>query len=563
MMMLVSMLYGFINGIRAFVGLVIPLFAEAADFKNWPKWVKWLVGVVLYGLAMWFLFWVQPRLNYGPHKFNGWLATYCPPWLQPFFLTAAATLLVAVSWLAHGLYKLLTTADDDTEFADIREAWQVAAGRLNAVGYRPADLPLFLVLGRPAAGLDRLFLASLAPEIVRTPGDPKGGAKPYPLRVYAWDQGVFVTCPGASGWGQFCHKLSFGDDDVPLVAAEEGGATTDPYKTINIGGGIGGLDPLANQRFQELTRKAQGDGLTADEKAEHRELYEAANAAMAQKRAVALGEDDRDLHLRRLRYLCRLLRDERRPWCPLNGVLVLVPWAATESDDTARNAARVLQAELDAVREETRQRYPTFAMVTDLEDAEGFEEYRGGFLPEMLKQRLGQKLPLVPEFTASYKVAETAPELVAAAARWIGLSVVPSFILRFLSLESRDPRQSAATVATHNRKLYTLMRSVFDRGPRLGTILADGVPPVGGSDELADLPLFGGCYLTATGESHKEQAFVPGAFAKLIEAQDKVAWAPEAVAEDGRLKRLALIGWVATAGVGLLVAAGVVRLVKG
>jgi hypothetical protein len=247
----------------------------------------------------------------------------------------------------------------------------------------------------------------------------------------------------------------------------------------------------------------------------------------------------------------------------VNGVLVLVPWAAAETDETARNGATVLAAELAGVRAEFRQRYPTFAMVTDLETADGFAEFRGGFLPDMLRQRLGQKLPLVPEFKSRSSLAgDPAAGLVADAARWIGLSVVPSFILRFLSLESRDPRQTEALVALHNRRLYTLMRAVFDRGPRLGTILADGVPAVGGEDELSELPLFGGCYLTATGDKPRDQAFVPGAFAKLVEAQDRVAWSPDALDEDTRLKRLALAGWAATAGLAALVAVGLVRLVR-
>lgn len=562
MMSLVALIYNFINGIRAFVGLVIPLFAEAADFKKWPRWLKALVGFILFGLTLWFLYWVQPKIHIGKFNFRDWLTTRAQGWMIPYFLPSAFVLMVAVFWLAHGLYKLLTTSDDATEFADIREAWTEAVARLTREGLRPGDLPLYVVLGKPAAGLDRLFLACKPSGCLRTPGDSKG-AKFHPLRVYAWEEAVFVTCPGASGWGQFCHKLTNQDEDAPMEAGEDGAGPRNPYQTIDIGG-MGGLDPLGNQRMKELISKGSSGGRTPDEDAELRELYEAANAAVTRKRAVTLGEDDRELQLRRLRYLCKLIRSERQPWCPLNGVLVLVPWAATEVEETARNGAGILAAELDGLRTEFRQRYPTFAMVTDLEQAVGFEEFRSGFLPDMLKQRLGQKLPLVPEFKTRQGSNDPAAELVAGAARWIGLSVVPSFILRFLSLESRDPRhKDEATVALHNRRLYTLMRAVFDRGPRLGTVLADGVPGVGGSDDLAPLPLFGGCYFTATGDNPKQQAFVPGAFAKLIEAQDKVAWAPEAITEDARLKQVVLIGWGVTAGLALVVLAGVVKLVKG
>ena len=83
------------------------------------------------------------------------------------------------------------------------------------------------------------------------------------------------------------------------------------------------------------------------------------------EKAVSVTKDD----LASVRSLCRLIRDERRPWCPVNGLLVLVPWSATEVEETSRNGAGVLAGELAGVREEFRQRYPTFAMVTDLEAA--------------------------------------------------------------------------------------------------------------------------------------------------------------------------------------------------
>src|SRR5262249_25877531 len=43
----------------------------------------------------------------------------------------------------------------------------------------------------------------------------------------------------------------------------------------------------------------------------------------------------------RLRSLCRLVVRDRRPLCPINGVLVLVPYAATAADDDASQAAAI------------------------------------------------------------------------------------------------------------------------------------------------------------------------------------------------------------------------------
>src|SRR5439155_1712369 len=74
-----------------------------------------------------------------------------------------------------------------------------------------------------------------------------------------------------------------------------------------------------------------------------------------------------------------------------------VPWAATESDDAAKVAAGLLQRDLAAARDALQLRYPTFALVCDLEAARGFAEFRRSLPPETLKKgRIGQRLPLVP-----------------------------------------------------------------------------------------------------------------------------------------------------------------------
>jgi hypothetical protein len=180
--------------------------------------------------------------------------------------------------------------------------------------------------------------------------------------------------------------------------------------------------------------------------------------------------------------------------------------------------------------------------VCDLETARGFDEFRTGFPSEVLKQRIGQRLPLAPDVDAD-KVGT----LISQAAQWIGLSVLPAWILRFLRLDSADARTTPATGKMHNRNLYLLMRGVFDRGPRLAQVLSRGVPAVGGTGPLASLPMFGGCYLAATGKDGKGQAFVPGVFERIMSTQSAVSWSPEAEAADRRLNRLALLGYLGTA----------------
>jgi hypothetical protein len=58
----------------------------------------------------------------------------------------------------------------------------------------------------------------------------------------------------------------------------------------------------------------------------------------------------------------------------------------------------MLQRDLTAARDALQLRYPTYALVCDLEAARGFNEFRRSFTPDTLKKgRIGQRLPLVPD----------------------------------------------------------------------------------------------------------------------------------------------------------------------
>jgi hypothetical protein len=306
--------------------------------------------------------------------------------------------------------------------------------------------------------------------------------------------------------------------------------------------------------MQELMRTSRERELLPHEQERLRELVERAAAPAPVRRKLRLPETAQAEAVRRLRYLCRLIRRDRRPWCPINGLVVLVPWSAAETDDTARAGSGVLQRDLNAARSTLQLRYPTYAVVCDLETARGFAEFRSGFPADVLRQRIGQRLPLGPDVDPG-----SVPGVVAAAVEWIGAAVLPGWIHRFLQLGSADPRLAPTGGGLHNRNLYLLMRAVFDRAPRLAAMLSRGLPPVQGpvGDPAAGLPLFVGCYLAGTGRTADAQAFVPGIFQRVGDGQNLVAWAPEAVAEDARLNRLATLGYI---GIVLLLAATVAAL---
>jgi hypothetical protein len=183
------------------------------------------------------------------------------------------------------------------------------------------------------------------------------------------------------------------------------------------------------------------------------------------------------------------------------------------------------------------------ALVCDLETARGFAEFRRSFTPETLKKgRIGQRLPLVPDVAPP-----DLPALLERGVQWIGQTVLPAGIIRFLRTDAPpgDPRQTPAAATGHNRNLYLLLNQVYQRGPRLARIFGRGLPGSGqdASDPLDAMPMFGGCYLAGTGRTAQEQAFVPAVIQRLFGEQDRVSWTTAALADDARYKLWTAIGY--------------------
>lgn len=518
------------DGLRALVGLVLPVFASAADFRRWPRWVKVVVGLLLAAGLVYLAYHIQ-RWS-GLDEYLGDLDRD----FKPYFLATLVLLVVLFAWLLQALWLMLTRDEGAVDFPDIEAAWTAATKRLAAAGLGASDAPLYLVLGKPAAGNDALFTAAGVRDIIRTPssGDP-------PIRVYAWDEAIYVTCPGAGAWGEFCNQLTGVDEGAWLSGGVE--AVPAARGTLGPGGMFTGMDPVARAEMDELMRAAKARELAPAEHDRLRELAEQATTTptTAPARKLRLPETAQAEAVRRLQYLCRLIREDRRPWCPVNGVLLLVPWSATETDDAARAGSGLMQRDLNAIRGTLRERFPTCAVVCDLETARGFTEFRSGFPADILQQRIGQRLPLGPDVDP-----QSVPGVISNAVQWVGSSVLPAWIHRFLQLGPTDPRVAHTGGSTHNRNLYLLMRAVFDRAPRLAQMLSRGLPPVQGpvGDPAAGLPLFGGCYLAGTGRTPDTQAFVPGVFQRMSEVQNLVSWAPEATADDARMNRMTVMGYV-------------------
>ncbi|MFO0850710.1 MAG: type VI secretion protein IcmF/TssM N-terminal domain-containing protein [Gemmataceae bacterium] len=491
---MLALLRWFWDRLLALFGLVLPMlgWAGAGLRSSVAFWIfhALLMLAILGGLG-----WLNDRLDLPRYLRapTGWLAYV---WLPALFL-----LLYVNLWLGHWLRVLLRAGARPSPFPDIDAAWADVLAALDRAGLDLARVPLFLALGRPQAGGDPLFAASglnLSPM----------GAEAAAVRVFAGPVGVFVYAPdctltgGLAEWAgqQTAHPFSGDGEPSPSPTGGPGGLPS----LLAPADEAGDPDPPQAPVVPPLTKDA---------------------AEMARRTA-------------RLRHLCRLLSRTRRPYCPVNGVLVLVPAACTQSDASGGMAGLVVGQDLRTLAGELQLLCPVLGVVCDGEQLPGFTDLLRALPAGKRGQRFGRRLPYAPRLAPAERAA-----LVADSVRWVCREVAPRLAYRVMPAATPDAGGSAS--------LVRLTTELFRRQEVTARLFAQAF----GSDEVG--PVWaGGCYLAATGARPQERGFLADLFSQLVESQNLVAWTREGRATETALRVRAAVGY----GLLLLVCGGVAWL---
>ncbi len=136
-------------------------------------------------------------------------------WLPLLFL-----LFYILCWLGWSLWKLVGPDQLTSSFPDIDQAWDEAVVALGQGGIELNEAPLFLILGRPRGGEKSLFGAAAQQLVVKqVPRETE-----CPISVSASQDGIFVSCAGASLLGQQSVFLSIGPERAPTTEERPPGA---------------------------------------------------------------------------------------------------------------------------------------------------------------------------------------------------------------------------------------------------------------------------------------------------------------------------------------------------
>jgi hypothetical protein len=509
------------TGICWLIGLILPVFSTARQSRALGAGLRWTLHIL-----------IIVAILVGLHYLNqGWelyriLPGHAPivryNWLPILFL-----LVYAIGWLGLWLWNLLVTEQEYPEYADITEAWEEAVDALARAGIEPRDLPMFLILGRPEGPMSGLFQAAKLQYIVdQTPKRPDA-----PLHVWATRDAIYVSCEGTSLLGRHATLLAFDSPGGKSEAqtSDDGGSS---LEETQMPGKARGPDV---QVF-EMVRRAENRQLTSPERRRLRGL-------MRQDRSYAalIKKPDEVARLTpRFEAFCRLLVRDRAPYCAINGMIVLVPFAATESDQDAIDTGDTIKHDLAVTRSVLQVNCAKLAVVCDLESAAGFSEFLSGFQDKQRQQRIGQRFPLVPLLEGRNGKGKDAAEahraLVEVLAGSICTAVMPGWVYKHFHLET--PKQSYHDTLGRNAQLFQFMHQFRERQHRLGLILGHGL-----AGEGEEPPLLGGCYLAATGpDAAREQSFVAGVFRRLSEEENSVSWTDEALAEEASYQHWIALG---------------------
>jgi hypothetical protein len=443
-------------------------------------------------------------------------------------------------------------------FVDIDFSWRAGIDAMAKRGMDLKSAPLFVIVGGGSDKLRKNLMSAVGSEFLVN-GEPD---VPAPLHWYVSKDAIYLYLDNAS-WTNMAarrHRIASQQQQQGRPGPATPGDSPAPSKrpiisTLMPGAGMSGPEQtLGGQSVPDLfsgpklpsdetiapstpkpaapARRAAYIGTLSPDAMAPVDITPAVGsrpAAPVARRGRPSASAESSLQLRRLEAVCSKLRLHRQPVCPVNGMLVLLPFDLLQASRAdIEEVERALAGDLATAKRELQVRCPVTALVVAMEQEKGFcELIRRLGRDHAAKQRFGQRFDIRRE--------PTVEELRKFATYACG--VFEDWVYTLF----RDEK-----VLSHpgNPALYNLLckvRRSFQA--RLSDVLSKGF----GYDPAADNePLFfSGCYFAATGSQPERQAFVSGVLAKLREEQEELEWTDEALVADSRRGLIAIIGWVA------------------
>jgi hypothetical protein len=498
-------------------------------FRKLGKVALILILIVLVVLLFWLLYFLNgyfdlPRLLGGP-----W------PWLRPFWLPLLVILFLATLYLAYRLYRMLGPERELTDFSEIDQAWSEAVAALLQAEIDVREAPLFIVLGRPTAPLDAFFAASKIPWLVRQ-APLRVDA---PIQVYGHRSGIFVAVEKSSMVGAVADRLASNlvrEEEVPGTrnsVFEDAPAPAPAAPQAPVEMSLEPADPLMSPNLLMKEATAGPKLATTYDLAQVLPTLDETNARESRSRWKPFAQEDLERLEGQAGYLARLIARYRRPFCPVNGIIILAPIQALANADESNQIAGAIETDLRIMRSALQTRCPAWLFVSDLEMVPGFDVLAATLDADRRGRLFGGELPLSPSVQPASAAALVEPAVDAF------LGATATLLIKIFHTES--PELATALAIKQNGRLYEFQQTL--RSCREGLV---GVLTRFAGQEMAEGFYLGGFYFGGTGvDPVTQQAFVPGVFRLVVDHQNQVSWTPDALAEEADYQRWTMFGYAA------------------
>lgn len=428
---------------------------------------------------------------------------------------------------------------EESEFPDIDEAWAAGMTGLAREGLDIQSVPIFLVMGVPEDDEASLFNGAKFPAKVIAPGPEQ---KRMPLRFYANRDALFISCSGASAiCRQILSKPAAGGSfqTVRQPGGTLAGATQTPGQ-IAAGNTIQPGQLVAGQTMQPGQFTA-GQTIQPGMTAVAQTIQPGAVlGAMARQDSVrenpplsktALAECDR-----RLAYVCQLLTSSRLPFCPINGLMLVVPleWSTRMNQGVYQS----VKQDLCSLHENLQLLFPVVCVFSGLSDIDGTQE----FLQRSAEvdPRFGPQLRAGSHFPMGHPVDSQA-------GGWVINRGIEWFRRWVYSAFAKDLTNAS------NTRLYRMLCDLDGRRQQLANLLKSTF----GDAIRGHVIRLAGCYFCGYDPEKRRMVFIRDVIEKLVSEQNHVAWSTFRILQDEASRKWAyaaygVVGLLALADVWLL-----------
>lgn len=498
------------QGIVGIAKLIALPFAKIGCPRVRP-YVRWTLHIVAVGVILACLGWMNAALELDKVVRAPW------PVLRALWLPLLFVFIYSLAWVAWWLWRVATSPAEQSPFPEIDQAWKDARQALDQAKIDLLQTPVYLLVGGVSERLEGLLQSTgwtwdLSPT-------PKRATSA--IRVCATSEAIFIDLSNASTSGAYAQRMLSRPAPVAMGAVSR---VAEPSPGIAEVEARGVATAVATQRTAQRGLELIEQSLALLE-------HERKTPVESPVDGVRISDEELDAAEARLAYICRLLADERAPFCPINGIVTLVPWEATETQATTQRTAVLLDRDLQTIGDELSIAAPRLTLVTDIETAEGASDLIARIPPDQRQRRFGIRFPRL----AASDVGRW-PQIVESGLAWLTRELLPAMAYRVLKA---NPTASDDALWHGNANIFRFLYAVREREGRLVRLLERGLLPTLSQSSL------GGLFFSAnSADDAQRRAFLAGVMPQLLEMQNDVVWTPQAIESDSRARLYTTAGYL-------------------